>query len=80
MSGPASWSWRRRGGAAAAAAVLLAVALPAAGEPPRANPRGGFLPAREQPSISGGETRDEIVRRHDLNSDGRIDEGEAEVA
>lgn len=42
--------------------------------------RGGLLPAREQPTISAGETRDEMLWKFDLDSNGRIDEGEAEAA
>jgi hypothetical protein len=41
---------------------------------------GGLLPTREAPSISGGQTRDEMLRRFDLDANGRIDEGEAETA
>ncbi|MEI6241361.1 MAG: hypothetical protein WCR51_13315 [Planctomycetia bacterium] len=40
---------------------------------------GGLLPTREVPSISGGATRDELLRRFDLDADGRIDESEAEA-
>jgi len=41
---------------------------------------GGLLPTRETPSVSGGQTRDEMLRRFDLDANGRIDEGEAEAA
>lgn len=41
---------------------------------------GGLLPTRETPSISGGRTREEMLRRFDLDANGRIDEGEAEAA
>ena len=40
---------------------------------------GGLLPTREKPTIGGGQTRDEMLRKFDLDSDGRIDEGEAEA-
>ena len=41
---------------------------------------GGPPPTRETPSASRGQTRDEMMRRFDLDANGRIDEGEAEAA
>jgi len=50
-------------------------------QPPASGRRaGGLVPAREKPTIFGGQTRDEMLRKFDLDSDGRIDEGEAEAA
>ena len=61
--------------------VAFAWAGPARGEPPADGRRGaGLLPTRETPSVSGGQTRDEMLRRFDLDSNGRIDEGELKAA
>lgn len=62
----------RPGRAVAAAALVLAslAACPAADAPQRG---GGLVPAPRK-------TREELVREWDLNKDGKIDQGEAEVA
>ena len=68
-------------GVIVALALGLVLALPAGAQPPGPGGRGGgLLPARETPSISGGLTREEILRRFDLDANGTIDEGEAETA
>ena len=60
---------------------MLAVAgLALAQSPGQGGRSGGLLPTRETPSISGGTTREELLRRFDLDANGRIDEGEAEAA
>ena len=64
-----------------AACLLLAIAAEGLAQAPGTGGRsGGLLPGRETPSVSGGMTRDELLRRFDLDSDGRIDEAEAEAA
>lgn len=60
------------------AAVWVGMAWAQAQAPGRRG--GGLLPTRETPSVSGGQTRDEMLRRFDLDANGRIDEGEAEAA
>jgi hypothetical protein len=63
------------------ACLLLAIAAEGLAQAPGTGGRsGGLLPGRETPSVSGGMTRDELLRRFDLDSDGRIDEAEAEAA
>lgn len=60
---------------------VLVMAAQAFAQPPGQTGRsGGLLPTREVPSISGGMTRDELLRRFDLDANGRIDEAEAEAA
>jgi len=69
------------GSLAIAAACLLLFAAEARAQSPVPGRRsGGLLPTRETPSVSGGQTRDEMLRRFDLDANGRIDEGEAETA
>ena len=64
-----------------AACLLLAIAAEGLAQAPGTGGRsGGLVPGRETPSVSGGMTRDELLRRFDLDSDGRIDEAEAEAA
>lgn len=73
-----------------AAVVVATVAGPAVAQnaPPRSPPgappapvrRGGLLPQRTPSSPLEPASREELVRRFDLNSDGRIDEAEAEMA
>lgn len=64
-----------------AACILLASAAVGQAQAPGAGGRtSGLLPVREAPSVSGGMGRDELLRRFDLDSDGRIDEAEAEAA
>lgn len=58
---------------------LLACSAEAQTQPPGRR-SGGLLPTRETPTISNGRTRDEMLRKFDLDADGRIDEGEAEAA
>jgi len=41
---------------------------------------GGLLPERGRASTSGAILRQELIKRWDLNTDGRIDESEADVA
>jgi len=63
------------------ACLLLAIAAEGLAQAPGTGGRsGGLVPGRETPSVSGGMTRDELLRRFDLDSDGRIDEAEAEAA
>lgn len=64
---------RRRVGAVAAALVCAAVACDAAAFAQGTAARGGLAPAPRK-------TREELVRAWDLNADGTIDKGEAEVA
>ncbi len=45
-----------------------------------APPSGGLLPERGRASTSGAILRQELIKRWDLNTDGRIDESEADVA
>lgn len=60
---------------------VLPMASQAFAQPPaQAGRSGGLVPTREVPSISGGMTRDELLRRFDLDANGRIDEAEAEAA
>ncbi|MFM8435402.1 MAG: hypothetical protein ACKOBP_08710 [Planctomycetia bacterium] len=66
-------------GATFALAAVCAGTVFAQAQPPGRR-GGGLLPTRETPSVSGGQTRDEMLRRFDLDADGRIDEGEAETA
>ncbi|MBU6221451.1 MAG: hypothetical protein KGR24_01740 [Planctomycetes bacterium] len=66
--------------AIAAACALLLAAEARAQSPAPGRRSGGLLPTRETPSVSGGQTRDEMLRRFDLDANGRIDEGEAETA
>ena len=66
--------------AIAAACTLLLAAEAQAQSPVPGRRSGGLLPTRETPSMSGGQTRDEMLRRFDLDANGRIDEGEAETA
>jgi len=68
-------------GVSIALALGFVLAPPAGAQAPGQGGRnGGLLPARETPSISGGLTREEILRRFDLDANGTIDEGEAETA
>ncbi|MFM8495468.1 MAG: hypothetical protein ACKOEM_08065 [Planctomycetia bacterium] len=66
--------------AIAGLAVLAVAGLALAQSPGQGGRSGGLLPTRETPSISGGTTREELLRRFDLDANGRIDEGEAEAA
>lgn len=64
---------------------IVVIAAVCAGTVPAQSPtqgrRGaGLLPTRETPSVSGGQTRDEMLRRFDLDANGKIDEGEAATA
>lgn len=69
------------GASAIAAACLGLLAGAAWAQAPASGRRGGgLLPARENPTILGGQTREEMLRKFDLDADGRIDEGEAEAA
>ena len=53
---------------------MLAVAgLALAQSPGQGGRSGGLLPTRETPSISGGTTREELLRRFDLDANGRIE-------
>lgn len=73
-----------------AAVVAAMVAGPAFAQnvPPPAPPgstpaqarRGGLLPQRTPASPLAPVSREELMRRFDLNADGRIDEAEAEMA
>lgn len=57
----------------AAAAVVAACLAPAGAADPPASRAGGLVPTPRK-------TREELIREWDLNSDGTIDQGEAEVA
>jgi len=68
---------------AAAASQSLAQTEPtsAPAQAPAQAPRsGGLLPERGRASTSGAILRQELIKRWDLNTDGRIDESEADVA
>ena len=68
---------------AAAASQSLAQTEPtsAPAQAPSPAPRsGGLLPERGRASTSGAILRQELIKRWDLNTDGRIDESEADVA
>jgi len=52
----------------------------APGSPPAQPRRGGLLPQRAPTSPVAPVSREELMRRFDLNADGRIDEAEAEMA
>ena len=68
---------------AAAASQSLAQTEPtsAPAQAPSPAPRsGGLLPERGRASTSGTILRQELIKRWDLNTDGRIDESEADVA
>lgn len=69
-----------RASAIAAACCGLFAAEAWAQAPASGGRSGGLLPGREKPTIFGGQTRDEMLRRFDLDSDGRIDEGEEQAA
>lgn len=63
------------------ACILMASAAVGQAQAPGTGGRtSGLLPVRDAPSVSGGMGRDELLRRFDLDSDGRIDEAEAEAA
>jgi len=62
-----------------AGGIGILLAHPAAAQAP-ANRGGGPLPSAESPNGLDGPTRGEILRRFDLDADGKIDEGEAETA
>ena len=64
---------RRRAGAVTAALVCVGVACGAGAFAQGTGTRGGLAPAPRK-------TREELVRSWDLNADGTIDKGEAEVA
>lgn len=70
----------RLGVCAALALAAVCAGTARAQAPAQGRRGGGLLPTRETPSVSGGQTRDEMLRRFDLDADGRIDEGEAEAA
>lgn len=55
------------------AATVLVIAATACAADPGSGRSGGLVPAPRK-------TREELVREWDLNSDGKIDQGEAEVA
>lgn len=57
----------------------LAPTNPPGSAPPPAR-RGGLLPQRTPASPLAPVSREELMRRFDLNTDGRIDEAEAEMA
>lgn len=73
-----------------AAIVAVGLASPALGQnfsppnPPGSAPaparRGGLLPQRTPTSPLAPVSREELMRRFDLNADGKIDEAEAEMA
>ena len=68
---------------ASAASQSLAQTEPtsAPAQAPSPAPRsGGLLPERGRASTSGAILRQELIKRWDLNTDGRIDESEADVA
>ena len=67
-------------GGLTACIVLASAAVGQAQAPGTGGRTSGLLPGRDAPSISGGMGRDELLRRFDLDSDGRIDEAEAEAA
>ena len=50
------------------------------GDAATGKPKQSPFRQREMPTVTGGLTRDEMLRKFDLNSDGKIDEGEAERA
>jgi len=61
--------------------VLVASAAVVQAQAPGTGGRtSGLLPMRDAPSVSGGMGREELLRRFDLDSNGRIDEAEAEAA
>ncbi len=64
---------------AAAASQSLAQTEPTSA-PSQAPRSGGLLPERGRASTSGVILRQELIKRWDLNTDGRIDESEADVA
>lgn len=66
--------------AVAGLAVLVIAGHAWAQSPAQGGRSGGLLPTREAPSVSGGTTREELLRRFDLDANGRIDEAEAEAA
>lgn len=65
-------------------AVIIAASLaaPAFAQSPTAAPprRGGLLPQRPTAPAIGPQSREELMRRFDLNADGRVDDAEAEMA
>ena len=73
-----------------AAIIAAGLASPAVGQnfsppnPPGSAPaptrRGGLLPQRTPDSPLAPVSREELMRRFDLNADGRVDEAEAEMA
>jgi hypothetical protein len=73
-----------------AAIIAAGLASPAVGQnfsptnPPSSAPaptrRGGLLPQRTPDSPLAPVSREELMRRFDLNADGRVDEAEAEMA
>jgi hypothetical protein len=73
-----------------AAIIAAGLASPAVGQnfsppnPPGSAPaptrRGGLLPQRTPDSPLAPVSREELMRRFDLNADGKIDEAEAEMA
>jgi hypothetical protein len=73
-----------------AAIIAAGLASPAVGQnfsppnPPGSAPaptrRGGLLPQRTPASPLAPVSREELMRRFDLNADGKIDEAEAEMA
>lgn len=66
---------------AAAARQSLAQTEPTSAPAQAPAPRsGGLLPERGRASTSGAILRQELIKRWDLNTDGRIDESEADVA
>lgn len=67
----------RLGGLAACVLMASAAVAQAPGSGSRTS---GPLAVRQTPSVSGGMGREELLRRFDLDSDGRIDEAEAEAA
>ena len=66
--------------------VMTALAVAHAGDaggqtPGTVSPRrGGLVPQRSAPATVEPMSREELMRRFDLNGDSRIDEGEAEIA
>ncbi|NBW95971.1 MAG: hypothetical protein EBR28_04365 [Planctomycetia bacterium] len=81
MKSPSRRPWSIHHHPAAVAALVVVASVPAFGQSNRPEPRGGgLLPTRESTGDGGRLTRDEVLRRYDLNADGRVDEGEAETA